>query len=427
MSLASSCIAVCAPLTAIASVLLFMMAHMLRSGNWTFEVLAAKHGWKEEEKAAVCRRGGFLYVFISLALWAVMFLQAPLYRLWNFMPWCQSQRYLEECRTREGLLAPEISRSNRMPSGGGGRVRSVPRRLSTQVGRQNEEPTEMSALDWKQEGNGPLSRTKTNRPADSGPELLETAKGFSSAIVSALSNGRRYPNFMRTLTDTATAGSAITSERTAADEGDGSSTQPQDAVSITTSSTAAKYGRVRGRCSRAPQQPASEPQGTVTIRPHIVPSTYDTLTTPNTLSAPPLLPSQQQYAHADLWSGSSKPSGAEDSDFLSDVELDSVGHYGLRQIRASSWGMQGGIAAAPSTTYRSRAGDVGGPLQREAIGSSTRGSDELASSPAAVVRGETHAPMITTLWPAATSKSSRSMSPALRPPGNRARRFPGSG
>ncbi|KPI88366.1 hypothetical protein ABL78_2541 [Leptomonas seymouri] len=81
MRLGIGCIYACAPLTLIASILLFTMAVMLRSGNWTFEVLAAKHGWDRRAKARTCRNGGIIYICISTVLWCLVLLDSFLIHL----------------------------------------------------------------------------------------------------------------------------------------------------------------------------------------------------------------------------------------------------------------------------------------------------------------------------------------------------------
>lgn len=81
MGLGMGCLYACAPLTLIASILLFMLAVMLRSGNWTFEVLAAKHDWDRSAKSRVCRNGGIIYLCISAVLWVLVLLDSFLLQL----------------------------------------------------------------------------------------------------------------------------------------------------------------------------------------------------------------------------------------------------------------------------------------------------------------------------------------------------------
>ncbi|KPA84016.1 hypothetical protein ABB37_02152 [Leptomonas pyrrhocoris] len=403
MSFMSSCVAVCAPLTAVASILLFMMAHMLRSGNWTFEVLAVKHRWEKEEKARVCRRGGLIYLFTSLALWALMLLHAPLLRLWMLMPWSRDERCVGEPHTRQGLLAPEASSGhmNILRNGGGGGGRGAALRSQVRCGPLGEEATEMSALDWGEEGMGPSRHIKKSGLAVNGsspltgddPAIFKSTNGVDIAVATAASprNGRRFPNFSRSLTEAS----------------DGTPTHPRDTASITAAGVSTAWGRARGLHSRALQDVAAEPQGTVTIHPDIVP--------PGS-AVPPLRPSkrqQQQSAQVDWWSRSGEPDSVDDSDFLSDVELEGARHRGLRQIRASGWGMQRAVA---TTRHRGRVTDEGGPLQLEANSSGRHGGGASPSAPtAAAAGGETQASMITTLWPTAPISASRSSSSASSP------------
>ncbi|KPA84015.1 hypothetical protein ABB37_02151 [Leptomonas pyrrhocoris] len=81
MGLGIGCLYACAPFTLIASILLFMMAVMLRDGNWTFEVLAAKHGWDRSAKSKACRNGGIIYICISAVLWCFVLLDSFLIQL----------------------------------------------------------------------------------------------------------------------------------------------------------------------------------------------------------------------------------------------------------------------------------------------------------------------------------------------------------
>ncbi|TPP50284.1 putative integral membrane protein [Leishmania donovani] len=142
MPLASSCVSLCAPFTAVAAVLLFMMSHMLRCGNWTFEVLAAKNGWDRETKANTCLRGGLLYLFTSLALWIAVFLHAPARRLWMQLQW--SRRREDDGTSREALLHGDDDSA----SHAGGRYgRRASKRLQSRTGSgRREEVTEIAAV-----------------------------------------------------------------------------------------------------------------------------------------------------------------------------------------------------------------------------------------------------------------------------------------
>ncbi|TPP51353.1 putative integral membrane protein [Leishmania donovani] len=142
MPLASSCVSLCAPFTAVAAVLLFMMSHMLRCGNWTFEVLAAKNGWDRETKANTCLRGGLLYLFTSLALWIAVFLHAPARRLWMQLQW--SRRREDDGASREALLHGDDDSA----SHAGGRYgRRASKRLQSRTGSgRREEVTEIAAV-----------------------------------------------------------------------------------------------------------------------------------------------------------------------------------------------------------------------------------------------------------------------------------------
>lgn len=70
MGLCLQCVFVCAPLTLVGSILLFMISFMLFHKNWTFEVLAVKHDWDTVAKSRCCRNGGILYLAISVVLWS---------------------------------------------------------------------------------------------------------------------------------------------------------------------------------------------------------------------------------------------------------------------------------------------------------------------------------------------------------------------
>ncbi|CAG9574218.1 conserved hypothetical protein [Leishmania major strain Friedlin] len=81
MGTGTGCLYACAPFTLIVSILLFMLSAMLRNGNWTFAVLAAKHSWDAEAKSRCCRNGGFMYLFISIVLWVLVVIDSFLIQL----------------------------------------------------------------------------------------------------------------------------------------------------------------------------------------------------------------------------------------------------------------------------------------------------------------------------------------------------------
>ncbi|CBZ27209.1 conserved hypothetical protein [Leishmania mexicana MHOM/GT/2001/U1103] len=81
MDTSTGCLYACAPFTLIVSILLFMLSVMLRNGNWTFTVLAAKHSWDAEAKSRCCRNGGLIYLIISIVLWVLVVLDSFLIQL----------------------------------------------------------------------------------------------------------------------------------------------------------------------------------------------------------------------------------------------------------------------------------------------------------------------------------------------------------
>ncbi|KAK7194275.1 hypothetical protein NESM_000342500 [Novymonas esmeraldas] len=193
MPITASCVPLCAPFTSMAALLLFMMAHMLRSGNLTFEVLAAKHGWEKEAKASTCVRGGMLYLVASVILWVTMCLHAPVQRLWMQLPWNRKrevdrptreallhQHNGRDCTAADNTAAWRVdSRRGTRSSGGGGAARSQHRGGG---GDCEGGAMEMSALGWA-----------VDSPATRSPVA------------------RRFPDFHRSLangTAAATAGAA---------------------------------------------------------------------------------------------------------------------------------------------------------------------------------------------------------------------------
>ncbi|AYU78954.1 hypothetical protein conserved [Leishmania donovani] len=81
MGTGTGCLYACAPFTLIVSILLFMLSVMLRNGNWTFAVLAAKHSWDAEAKSRCCRNGGLIYLFTSIVLWVLVVVDSFLIQL----------------------------------------------------------------------------------------------------------------------------------------------------------------------------------------------------------------------------------------------------------------------------------------------------------------------------------------------------------
>ncbi|KAG5478454.1 hypothetical protein GH5_05392 [Leishmania sp. Ghana 2012 LV757] len=81
MGTGTACLYACAPFTLIVSILLFMLSVMLSDGNWTFEVLAAKHKWDTAEKSRCCRNGGVIYLCISMMLWVLVLVDSFLIQL----------------------------------------------------------------------------------------------------------------------------------------------------------------------------------------------------------------------------------------------------------------------------------------------------------------------------------------------------------
>lgn len=342
MSLGSGCIALCAPFTTIAAVLLFMMAHMLRSGNWTFMVLAAKHGWEREAKAATCQRGGLLYLFASTALWALVFLQAPLERMWRRLPWV---RQCEDERTsRAALLDGGDGNTGR----GGGYHYSPSHARPTRGQRRGggggggpwlDDATEMSALDWAEEALG--ATNAVSGPASPlGPTL--------GANTTASPISRRYPDFQRSLAeatgkrrvgaagkDYGVAASFSARDGAGADSGGGGVWQP------------ARGNRTCGGGDAAGGNGIS------------LNSLVFQTSTPTTLGV-----------------AANSVDSQEDMDFMSDVEVDGTRHYASPQLRASGWGMHRTTQA--STAASSGGGGAGGRFRASARGNGLNADNEGA-------------------------------------------------
>lgn len=76
-----TCLYCCGPYTFTCSLLLFIMVGMFQDGSWTFEVLAAKHGWDVQQKVRCCRNAAVFYLVVSLALFLASFIDAYLFNL----------------------------------------------------------------------------------------------------------------------------------------------------------------------------------------------------------------------------------------------------------------------------------------------------------------------------------------------------------
>ncbi|KAG5478452.1 hypothetical protein LSCM4_04685 [Leishmania orientalis] len=330
MSLASSCAVLCAPLTAVAAVLLFMMSHMLRHGNWTFEVLAAKHGWEREAKANACMRGGLLYLLTSLVLWLAVLLKAHARRLWMQLQW--SRKRGDEWASREALLHGD-GESARQAGGRYGR-RAVKRPQSRRGSGWREEGKEMSALDW---GGQPVT---TSCAAAVAGGLLSGADMLSSAGAGSPTAGR-FPGFQRNLIDAAGFGSD-NSPRFGVDSGSVSTTTPSDTTGVGTVSRVHSRGlRSRGGGSAASSYTAVGAGG---------------VTSSNKIGA-----SAPFAAHT------TGADSMDDLDFMSDVEVDGARHYTTPQLRVSGWGLHRSAESAEACgeavlrgRYRPQARGTGG-------------------------------------------------------------------
>ncbi|KAG5504385.1 hypothetical protein JKF63_04836 [Porcisia hertigi] len=99
MGIGTGCLYACAPLTLLVAFLLFLLSVMLRNGNWTFEVLAAKNKWNTTEKSRCCKNGGILCFCISIMLWSLVlvdsfFIQLDKLRTFLFQWWLQRRHRL---------------------------------------------------------------------------------------------------------------------------------------------------------------------------------------------------------------------------------------------------------------------------------------------------------------------------------------------
>ncbi|CAJ1015242.1 hypothetical protein, conserved [Leishmania lindenbergi] len=390
MSLTSSCVSLCAPFTTVAALLLFMLSHMLRYGNWTFQVLAAKHGWEREAKANTCMRGGFLYLFTSLILWIVVFLQAPVRRRWMQFQWNRGRDV--EWTSRESLLHGD---SGDAGHAGGRHGRRVAKHLQSRRGsRQCEEDAEMSALDWGEE----LSRTYC--AATSAEGLLAEDDMRDCAAAGALT-ARRFSYFQRTLTDAASGGSD-NSPRVRGNLGSAGAAPSSGATGAGTLSWTPSRGlRSRGVSSVAPSYAGGGDSGGA----HLSSARFGA-------------PSPTPTTGAD---------GMDDLDFMSDVEVDGTRLYTTPQMRASGWRRH---RATPNAEACGRTG-LGGRYRAQAERANSNGV------PAAEPGGHAHSSsaefsanavwpsMFTSLWqtsraglskPKAHRTSSRRMGDGQGPP-----------
>lgn len=62
---------------------------MLKSGNWTFEVLAAEEGWDADEKSMYCLTAGIVYIVISAILFVLVFVDSFCIDLGELGSWRQ--------------------------------------------------------------------------------------------------------------------------------------------------------------------------------------------------------------------------------------------------------------------------------------------------------------------------------------------------
>ncbi|KAG5478863.1 hypothetical protein CUR178_05443 [Leishmania enriettii] len=302
MSLTSSCAVLCAPLTAVAAVLLFMMAHMLRHGNWTFEVLAAKHGWEMEAKANACMRGGFLYLLMSLVLWLAVLLKAHARRLWMQLQWGRKRG--DEWTSREALLHGDGESARRAGGRHGGRAAKQPQ--SRRGSDWREEGKEMSALE---RGEQPVP---TSCAAAVAGGLLSGADMCSSAAAGS-PTAHRFPDFQRNLIDAAGFGS-YNSPRFGVDSGSVSTTTPSDTTGVGTVSRVHSRGlRSLGGGSAPSSYTASGARGGTS--------------------------SNRIGARAPFAAHTTGADSMDDLNFMSDVEVDGTPHYTTPQLRVSAWGL----------------------------------------------------------------------------------------
>ncbi|AYU78953.1 hypothetical protein, conserved [Leishmania donovani] len=336
MPLASSCVSLCAPFTAVAAVLLFMMSHMLRCGNWTFEVLAAKNGWDRETKANTCLRGGLLYLFTSLALWIAVFLHAPARRLWMQLQW--SRRREDDGTSREALLHGDDDSA----SHAGGRYgRRASKRLQSRTGSgRREEVTEMSALDWGEDAR--TTKCSAAAAAAAGGLLADGDMRNSAAVGAPMA--RRFSYFQRSLTDVGGGGSD-NSMRVSGDLGSAGATPSSGHTGAGTVSWMQSRGlRSRGTGSAASGCASIGAGGGLRL---------------NSISFN--VPSPTPTTGAD---------SMDDMDFMSDVEVDGMRHYTTPQVRASAWGLH-----RPTTGMEAPGGaGLGGWHRAQARGAGNNGA-----------------------------------------------------
>ncbi|GET88720.1 hypothetical protein, conserved [Leishmania tarentolae] len=372
MSLASSCVALCAPFTTVAAVLLLMMSHMLRSGNWTFEVLAAKNGWDRETKANTCMRGGFLYLFTSLALWIAALFHAPARRLWMQLQW--SMRREDDRSSREALLHNDDAAASHAGERYG---RRASKRLHSRMGSgRREEVKEMSALDGVEDVLPPTflaAAAATAAAAAAGSFLADSDMPNSAAAGAPMAH--RFPYSQRIVADTSGGGSD-NSMRASGDSGGACATPANSPTGAGTVSWAQSRGlRSRGSISAASGYVGSGAGGGLRF---------------NNISFNALSPSITTGADS-----------VDDIDFMSDVEVDGTRHYTTPQVRASAWGLH-----RPTTNMEASGGTGVGGRQRaqaqrfgnngvpvtERVDHTQSGSTTGPATPAARL------PMLTSLW-----------------------------
>ncbi|CBZ27208.1 conserved hypothetical protein [Leishmania mexicana MHOM/GT/2001/U1103] len=384
MSLASRCVSLCAPFTTVAAVLLFMMSRMLRCGNWTFEVLAAKNGWDMETKANTCLRGGLLYLFTSLALWIAVFLNAPARRLWMQLQW--TRRREDDGTSREALLHGDDDSA----SYAGGRYGCrVSKRLQSRTGSgRRGEVTEMSALDWGED----VRTTKYATAAAAAGGLQADADMRNSAAAGA-PMAHRFSSFQRDLTDPGGGGSD-NSLRVSGDLGSVGATPSSGRTGAGTVSWVQSRGlRSRGTGSVASGYASTSAGG----GPRLSSISFNVLSPTPTTGADSM----------------------DDMDFMSDVEVDGTRHYTTPQVRASAWGLH-----RPTTGTEAPSGaGLGGWHRAQARGAGNNGvpaterGDHMHSGSAEPSTAAARLSMLTSLWQ--TSSSGSSLPGAHRASGRR--------
>ncbi|CAG9574216.1 conserved hypothetical protein [Leishmania major strain Friedlin] len=386
MSLASSCVSLCAPFTTVAAVLLFMMSHMLRCGNWTFEVLAAKNGWDREAKANTCLRGGLLYLFTSLALWIAVFLHAPARRLWMQLQWSRRE---DDGTSREALLRGD---DDSVGHAGGRYGRRASKRLQGRTGNgRREEVTEMSALDWGEDVRTTRCAAAAAAAAAAGGFLAESDMRNSAAVGAPMA--RRFLYLQRNLTDVGGGGSD-NSLRVSGDLGSAVATPSSGPTGAGTVSWMQSRGlRSRGTGSAASGCASIGAGGGLRL---------------NSISFN--APSPTPTTGAD---------SMDDIDFMSDVEVDGTRHYTTPQLRASAWGLR-----RPKTGMEASGGAGSGGWHRaQARGSGNNGvpaterGDHVHSGSTEPSTAAARLSMLTSLWQ--TSSSGPSPTEAHRASGRR--------